>query len=97
MVSLPFRSIAVSRGPFTGLSSGYGHVLAGLPARSALVWTASARSVSLWLLTGRNDKRRLVRYFESQETRSNHMAWSRPKLREICIGMEINGYFAGKI
>jgi coenzyme PQQ precursor peptide PqqA len=25
------------------------------------------------------------------------MAWSRPKLREICIGMEINGYFAGKI
>jgi coenzyme PQQ precursor peptide PqqA len=49
------------------------------------------------LLTGRNDKRRLVRYLESQETRSNHMAWSRPKLREICIGMEINGYFAGKI
>ena len=23
------------------------------------------------------------------------MAWTRPKLREICIGMEINGYFAG--
>jgi len=20
------------------------------------------------------------------------MAWTRPKLREICIGMEINGY-----
>ena len=25
------------------------------------------------------------------------MAWTRPKLREICIGMEINGYFAGKM
>jgi len=25
------------------------------------------------------------------------MAWTRPTLREICIGMEINGYFAGKI
>jgi len=25
------------------------------------------------------------------------MAWKRPKLREICIGMEINGYFAGKL
>jgi len=25
------------------------------------------------------------------------MAWSRPKLREICIGLEINGYFAGKM
>jgi coenzyme PQQ precursor peptide PqqA len=25
------------------------------------------------------------------------MAWTRPKLREICLGMEINGYFAGKL
>jgi coenzyme PQQ precursor peptide PqqA len=25
------------------------------------------------------------------------MTWTRPKLREICIGMEINGYFAGKL
>jgi len=25
------------------------------------------------------------------------MAWTRPKLREICIGMEINGYFAGRL
>lgn len=25
------------------------------------------------------------------------MAWTRPKLREICIGMEINGYFAAKL
>jgi len=25
------------------------------------------------------------------------MAWTRPKLREICIGMEIIGYFAGKL
>jgi coenzyme PQQ precursor peptide PqqA len=25
------------------------------------------------------------------------MAWTRPKLREICIGMEINGYFSGKL
>jgi coenzyme PQQ precursor peptide PqqA len=25
------------------------------------------------------------------------MAWTHPKLREICIGMEINGYFAGTL
>jgi len=25
------------------------------------------------------------------------MAWTRPKLREICVGMEINGYFAGTL
>jgi len=25
------------------------------------------------------------------------MAWTRPRLREICIGMEINGYFAGTL
>lgn len=25
------------------------------------------------------------------------MAWTRPKLREICIGLEINGYFAAKL
>jgi coenzyme PQQ precursor peptide PqqA len=30
----------------------------------------------------------------SEET---EMAWTRPKLREICIGMEINGYFAGTL
>jgi len=25
------------------------------------------------------------------------MAWTRPKLREICVGLEINGYFTGKL
>jgi len=25
------------------------------------------------------------------------MAWTRPVLREICIGMEINGYFAARM
>jgi len=25
------------------------------------------------------------------------MAWTRPTVREICIGMEINGYLAGKL
>jgi len=25
------------------------------------------------------------------------MAWTRPVLREICIGMEINGYLAAKM
>jgi len=25
------------------------------------------------------------------------MAWTRPKLREICIGMEINGYLGGTL
>ena len=32
-----------------------------------------------------------------QQARRHLMAWTRPKLREICIGMEINGYFAGKM
>ena len=34
---------------------------------------------------------------DRQEPRRLPMAWTRPKLREICIGMEINGYFAGKL
>jgi coenzyme PQQ precursor peptide PqqA len=34
---------------------------------------------------------------ERQKTRRHPMAWTRPKLREICVGMEINGYFAGKL
>ncbi|MFL5285901.1 MAG: pyrroloquinoline quinone precursor peptide PqqA [Rhodopila sp.] len=25
------------------------------------------------------------------------MAWTRPTLREICIGLEINGYFAARM
>ncbi|KAA5610560.1 pyrroloquinoline quinone precursor peptide PqqA [Rhodovastum atsumiense] len=25
------------------------------------------------------------------------MTWTRPKLREICIGMEINGYLPGQL
>jgi coenzyme PQQ precursor peptide PqqA len=29
--------------------------------------------------------------------RRPHMAWTRPVLREICIGMEINGYLADKL
>jgi coenzyme PQQ precursor peptide PqqA len=32
-----------------------------------------------------------------KKTRRRPMAWTRPKLREICIGMEINGYFAGEL
>jgi coenzyme PQQ precursor peptide PqqA len=32
-----------------------------------------------------------------KERRRDPMAWTRPKLREICIGMEINGYFAGTL
>jgi coenzyme PQQ precursor peptide PqqA len=35
--------------------------------------------------------------FEPQQARRKLMAWTRPKLREICVGMEINGYFAGKM
>jgi coenzyme PQQ precursor peptide PqqA len=30
-------------------------------------------------------------------TRNSPMAWTRPTLREICIGLEINGYLAGKM
>jgi hypothetical protein len=37
---------------FTGLTVGYGRALAGVVARSATVWTASARSASVSLLTG---------------------------------------------
>jgi coenzyme PQQ precursor peptide PqqA len=25
------------------------------------------------------------------------MAWTRPTLREICVGLEINGYFTARI
>jgi len=25
------------------------------------------------------------------------MAWTRPKIREICIGMEINGYMPSEL
>jgi coenzyme PQQ precursor peptide PqqA len=36
--------------------------------------------------------------FQQNDTREEtQMAWTRPKLREICIGMEINGYFAGTL
>jgi coenzyme PQQ precursor peptide PqqA len=45
---------------------------------------------------GRRDGRRDV-LAEREETRRDPMAWTRPKLREICIGMEINGYFAGTL
>jgi coenzyme PQQ precursor peptide PqqA len=36
-------------------------------------------------------------FSRNTETRRPPMAWTRPKLREICIGMEINGYFAGTL
>jgi coenzyme PQQ precursor peptide PqqA len=29
--------------------------------------------------------------------RRQPMAWTRPVLREICIGMEINGYLAARM
>jgi coenzyme PQQ precursor peptide PqqA len=29
--------------------------------------------------------------------RRRDMAWTRPKLREICIGLEINGYLPAKL
>jgi coenzyme PQQ precursor peptide PqqA len=32
-----------------------------------------------------------------EKTRRQPMAWTRPILREICIGMEINGYFAARM
>ena len=57
-------------------------------------WTASAPicyPVRVGAMAGvtfsRNEKK----------TRRDPMAWTRPKLREICIGMEINGYFAGTL
>jgi len=43
-----------------------------------------ARMVYSVILVSRSDRRR-------------DMAWTRPKLREICIGLEINGYFPGKL
>jgi coenzyme PQQ precursor peptide PqqA len=33
----------------------------------------------------------------NDKMRRHPMAWTRPKLREICVGMEINGYFAGTL
>jgi coenzyme PQQ precursor peptide PqqA len=32
-----------------------------------------------------------------QTNRRLQMAWTRPVLREICIGMEINGYFGATL
>ena len=34
---------------------------------------------------------------QNDKSEETEMAWTRPKLREICIGMEINGYFAGTL
>jgi coenzyme PQQ precursor peptide PqqA len=36
-------------------------------------------------------------FLPNEKNQETPMAWTRPKLREICIGMEINGYFAGKL
>jgi coenzyme PQQ precursor peptide PqqA len=30
-------------------------------------------------------------------SRRPSMAWTRPKIREICVAMEINGYFGGTL
>jgi coenzyme PQQ precursor peptide PqqA len=32
-----------------------------------------------------------------KQTGDAQMAWTRPVLREICIGMEINGYLAARM
>jgi len=32
-----------------------------------------------------------------QKQKEIPMAWTRPKLREICVGMEINGYLAARL
>jgi len=47
-----------------------------------------------WTIQTRRCKDSPVRYFRK---RRQTMAWTRPVLREICIGMEINGYLAGKM
>jgi coenzyme PQQ precursor peptide PqqA len=36
-------------------------------------------------------------FLRNDKSEETTMAWTRPTLREICIGMEINGYFAGKL
>ena len=36
-------------------------------------------------------------FLVNDKARRYPMAWTRPKLREICVGMEINGYFAGTL
>ena len=51
-----------------------------------------------WDLLGSSGRRiRQEGFLGTLRTRRHPMAWTRPKLREICIGMEINGYFAGKM
>jgi coenzyme PQQ precursor peptide PqqA len=35
--------------------------------------------------------------FSKEKDRRRPMAWTRPTLREICLGMEINGYFTARI
>jgi coenzyme PQQ precursor peptide PqqA len=34
---------------------------------------------------------------EIETVRRRPMAWTRPVLREICVGMEINGYLAARM
>ena len=37
------------------------------------------------------------RKMRSNPHKETIMAWTPPKLREICIGLEINGYMAGSL
>ena len=37
------------------------------------------------------------RFTYRTKNRRRLMAWTRPTLREICVGMEINGYFTARI
>ncbi|CAH2605043.1 Coenzyme PQQ synthesis protein A (modular protein) [Rhodovastum atsumiense] len=72
-------------------------------------WSFFPRSVSFW--TGSSGTATLshAQAFRNQHAstpsittgqkaeETSIMTWTRPKLREICIGMEINGYLPGQL
>jgi coenzyme PQQ precursor peptide PqqA len=51
------------------------------------VWTAGGGIARFSTLAARRQRRH-----PSNRSGRKHMSWKRPKIREICIGMEINGY-----
>jgi coenzyme PQQ precursor peptide PqqA len=65
-----------------------------LPNLRMIRWTARRWSASV-VHAGVDARPAFLR--SDTRVRRHPMSWTRPKLREICIGMEINGYFAGKL
>ena len=66
-------------------------------SRSAIGGVAGSRGRPWAVLLQTCDRLGAGALLQNNTTEETDMAWTRPKLREICIGMEINGYFAGTL